>query len=60
MYSDHDRKLLSLPARFGGFGTQIKTKGERRYRNTWTELQNRMNGNEKRLNTITQEKGVSN
>ena len=58
MYSDHDRKLLSLPARFDGFGTQIKTKGERRYRNTWTELQNRMNGNEKRLNTIIQGKGV--
>ena len=34
MYSDHDRKLLSLPARFSGFGTQIKTKRERRYRNT--------------------------
>ena len=60
MYSDHDRKLFSLPARFGGFGTQIKTNRERRYRNTWNELQNRMNGNEKRLNTITQEKGVSN
>ena len=30
MYSDHDWKLLSLPARFGGFGTQIKTKRERR------------------------------
>ena len=42
MYTDHDRKLLSLPARFGGFGIQIKTKRERRYRNTWTELQNRM------------------
>ena len=28
MYSDHDRKLLSLPARFGGFGIQIKKKEE--------------------------------
>ena len=54
--SDHDRKLLSLPAKFGGFFIQIKAKSERRYRNTSAQLQSVMNGNEKRLNTISQEK----
>ena len=58
--SDHDRKLISLPARFGGFGIPIKTKRETRYRNTLTQLPSRTNDNEKHLNIITQEKRVSN
>ena len=28
--SDHDQNLLSLPARFGGFGIPIKTKREKK------------------------------
>ena len=59
IYSDHGRKLPSLPAKVNGFFIQIKAKRERRYRNTSTQLQSRMNGNEKRLNTIPQEKWVS-
>ena len=39
---------------------ETKTERERRYKNTLTKLQNRMNDNEKRLNTVTHEKGVSN
>lgn len=35
---------------------EITTKREVRYKNTLTQLQNRMNDNEKRLNTITLEK----
>ena len=58
--SDHDENLLSLPPRFGGFAISIKTKGEKRYRNTLTQLQGRTNDNEWRLNTISQEKRISN
>lgn len=37
---------------------EITTKREVRYKNTLTQPQNRMNDNEKRLNTITLEKKV--
>ena len=52
--SNHDQNLLSLPARLGGFGIPIKTKRKKR------GLQSEMSDNERRLNTITQEKGISN
>ena len=39
---------------------EIKVERERRHKTTLTRLQNRINDNEKCLNTITQEKGVSN
>ncbi len=55
-YSQDERKLLSLPARFGGLAIPIFSQiGE-----TLAVLQERMNGDQKRANEIAQMKGASN